>query len=157
MHPIYKRYYSDLSHNYLIGTPTSEQHKLADVYLRAADKLITGMKAGATIGKVWNTVNDEVAALVINVPDVGCMRLECFVRVTQSGGEMLTNTPLEWTVLPDRAWQGDSPHSLREPRIRERKSVAVPDYLKKDPGGRVGLKTEIALFLPFAPSTSQRA
>jgi len=43
----------------------------------------------------------EVAALVVNVPDVGGMRLECPVRITPSGGEMLTNTPLEWTVLPD--------------------------------------------------------
>ncbi len=147
MHPTYKRYYSDLSHNYLIGTPSNEQQKLADAYLRAADTLVTSMKAGATIGQVWNTVNDEltssgyaqhtlpafghgigiighewypailnndefrdvvleedvveVAALVINVPDVGGMRLECPVRVTPSGGEMLTNTPLEWTVLPD--------------------------------------------------------
>jgi Xaa-Pro aminopeptidase len=147
MHPTYRRYYSDLSHNYLIGTPTNEQQKLADAYLRAADKLVGSMKAGATIGQVWNTVNDEltssgyaqytlpafghgigiighewypailnndefrdvvleedvveVAALVINVPDVGGMRLECPVRVTPSGGEMLTNTPLEWTVLPD--------------------------------------------------------
>ena len=147
MHPTYRRYYSDLSHNYLIGKPTTEQERLADAYLRAADKLITSMKAGATIGQVWNTVNDEltssgyaqytlpafghgiglighewypailnndefrdvvleenvveVAALVMNVPDVGGMRLECPVRVTPSGGEMLTNTPLEWTVLPD--------------------------------------------------------
>ena len=38
-------------------------------------------------------------ALVINVPDVGGMRLECPVRVTASGGEMLTTTPLELTVL----------------------------------------------------------
>ncbi len=147
MHPTYKRYYSDLSHNYLIGRPSNEQQRLADAYLRAADKLVTSMKAGATIGQVWNVVNDEltssgyaqytlpafghgiglighewypailnndefrdvvleedvveVAALVINVPDVGGMRLECPVRVTPSGGEMLTNTPLEWTVLPD--------------------------------------------------------
>ena len=147
MHPTYRRYYSDLSHNYLIGKPTIEQERLADAYLRAADKLVTSMKAGATIGQVWNTVNDEltssgyaqytlpafghgigiighewypailnndefrdvvleenvveVAALVMNVPDVGGMRLECPVRVTPSGGEMLTNTPLEWTVLPD--------------------------------------------------------
>ena len=41
----------------------------------------------------------EVAALVINVPGVGGMRLECPVRVTPSGGEMLTTTPLELTVL----------------------------------------------------------
>jgi hypothetical protein len=41
----------------------------------------------------------EVAAMVINVPDVGGMRLECPVRVTPAGGEMLTTTPLELTVL----------------------------------------------------------
>ena len=115
--------------------------------MRAADKLVSSLKAGCTIGQVWNTVNDElissgyaqytlpafghgigiighewypailnndefrdvvleenvveVAALVVNIPDVGGMRLECPVRVTPSGGEMLTNTPLEWTVLPD--------------------------------------------------------
>ncbi len=147
LHPTYRRYYSDLSHNYLIGTPTRDQQRLADAYLRAADKLVGSMKAGATIGQVWNAVNDElassgyaqytlpafghgigivghewypailnndefrdvvleenvveVAALVINVPGVGGMRLECPVRVTPSGGEMLTNTPLEWTVLAD--------------------------------------------------------
>jgi Xaa-Pro aminopeptidase len=147
MHPTYRRYYSDLSHNYLIGNPTTEQQKLADAYVRAAEKLVSSLKAGSTIGQVWKTVSDdltssgymqyalpafghgigiighewypaildndefrdvvleenvvEVAALVINVPDVGGMRLECPVRVTPSGGEMLTNTPLEWTVLPD--------------------------------------------------------
>ncbi|MCP4695142.1 MAG: hypothetical protein GY859_44350 [Desulfobacterales bacterium] len=41
----------------------------------------------------------EVAAIVMNVPDVGGMRLECPVRVTPSGGEMLTTTPLELTVI----------------------------------------------------------
>jgi len=41
----------------------------------------------------------EVAAVVINVPDVGGMRLECPVRVTPNGGEMLCTTPLELTVL----------------------------------------------------------
>ncbi len=41
----------------------------------------------------------EVAALVMNVPDVGGMRLECTVRVTPHGGEMLNATPLELTVL----------------------------------------------------------
>ena len=37
--------------------------------------------------------------MVINVPGVGGMRLECPVRVTAAGGEMLTTTPLELTVL----------------------------------------------------------
>ena len=147
MHPTYYHYYSDLSHNYLIGKPSTEQQQLADAYLRAANKLIGSLKAGNTIGQVWNAVNDElaasgygpyalpafghgigtighewypailnndefrdivleenvveIAALVINVPGVGGMRLECPVRVTTSGGEMLTRTPLELTVLPD--------------------------------------------------------
>jgi Xaa-Pro aminopeptidase len=43
----------------------------------------------------------EVAALVINVAGVGGMRLECPVRVTPHGGEMLCRTPLELTVLDD--------------------------------------------------------
>jgi len=145
MHPTYKHYYSDLSHNYLIGKPTVEQQRLADAYLRAAEKLVGALKAGSTIGEVWKTVhaevsssgyaehtlpgfghgigvvghewypailnNDEfrdlvleenvveVAALVMNVPDVGGMRLECPVRVTASGGGMLAATPLPGTVL----------------------------------------------------------
>jgi Xaa-Pro aminopeptidase len=36
---------------------------------------------------------------VINVPEVGGMRFEAPVRVTPSGGEMLSATPLELTVL----------------------------------------------------------
>jgi len=145
MHPTYKQYYSDLSHNYILGKPTPQQQKLADVYLKTSETLISSLKAGSTIGSVWNTVNDqvtklgyvghtlpgfghglgvighewypailnndefrdvvleenavEVAALVINVPNVGGMRLECPVRITSSGGEMLTTTPLELTIL----------------------------------------------------------
>jgi Xaa-Pro aminopeptidase len=147
MHPTYRHYYSDLSHNYLIGRPTTEQQKLADAYVRVADRLVSSLKAGSAIGQVWKAVSDEltscgymqyalpafghgigiighewypaildndefrdvvleenvveVAALVINVPKVGGMRLECPVRVTPSGGEMLTNTPLDMTVVPD--------------------------------------------------------
>jgi Xaa-Pro dipeptidase len=41
----------------------------------------------------------EVAALVINVPGVGGMRLEVPVRVSASGGEALSRTPLEMTVI----------------------------------------------------------
>ncbi len=145
MHPTYKQYYSDLSHNYILGKPTRKQKELADAYLKTSEKLISALKAGSTVGEVWNTVNDEVtrsgyvdftlpgfghglgvighewypailnndefrdvvleenvvevAALVINVPEVGGMRLECPVRVTSSGGEMLTATPLELTIL----------------------------------------------------------
>ncbi|WDP88827.1 MAG: aminopeptidase P family protein [Desulfobacter sp.] len=41
----------------------------------------------------------EIAAIVMNVPEVGGMRLECPVRVTASGGEELCKTPLELTIL----------------------------------------------------------
>jgi len=41
----------------------------------------------------------EIAAIVMNVPSVGGMRLECPVRVTASGGEELCKTPLEMTLL----------------------------------------------------------
>jgi hypothetical protein len=145
MHPTYKQYYSDLSHNYILGEPSTEQRKLADAYLAACETLVASLKAGSTIGDVFKKVSDElersdyrrytlpgfghglgvvghewhppiidsdevrdlvlqedvveVAAMVINVPDVGGMRLECPVRVTPSGGEMLTTTPLELTVL----------------------------------------------------------
>ncbi len=145
MHPTYRRYYSDLSHNYILGRPSSEQRKLADAYLETAELLVSSLKAGVTVGQVWQKVYDrvsslgyaehtlpafghgigiighewypaiinsdefrdlvleqdvvEVAALVMNVPGVGGMRLECVVRVTPDGGEMLNTTPLELTVL----------------------------------------------------------
>ncbi|MBC7231111.1 MAG: aminopeptidase P family protein [Actinobacteria bacterium] len=145
MHPTYRRYYSDLSHNYILGRPSSEQRKLAEAYLETAELLISSLKAGVTVGQVWQKVYDrvsslgyaehtlpafghgigvighewypaiinsdefrdvvleqdvvEVAALVMNVPGVGGMRLECVVRVTPDGGEMLNTTPLELTVL----------------------------------------------------------
>lgn len=145
MHPTYKQYYSDLSHNYVLGKPSSEQQKLADAYLAACEVLIENLKAGQTIGGVCQAVfaeldrsgyrdyalpgfghglgvvghewhpaildNDEfrdivlvediveVAAMVINVPGVGGMRLETPVRVTATGGENLCKTPLPLTVL----------------------------------------------------------
>ncbi|UCD57489.1 MAG: aminopeptidase P family protein [Candidatus Hydrogenedentota bacterium] len=41
----------------------------------------------------------EVAALVINKPGVGGMRLECPVLITDDGNEVLTKTPIETTVI----------------------------------------------------------
>jgi Xaa-Pro aminopeptidase len=145
LHPTYRRYYADLSHNYILGRPSGEQTRLADAYLKTAELLIDSLKAGVTVGQVWQTVYDEVsslgyadytlpafghgigvighewypailnsdefrdvvleenvveiAALVMNVPGVGGMRLECSVRITPAGGEMLNTTPLELTVL----------------------------------------------------------
>ena len=145
MHPTYKQYYSDLSHNYILGRPSMEQQKLAEAYLRICERLISLLKTGNKIGYVAQKVTElttelgyapytlpgfghglgvighewhpaildndefrdvvleddvvEVAALVINVPGVGGMRLECPVRVTASGGEQLCTTPLELTVV----------------------------------------------------------
>ena len=56
MHPTYKQYYSDLSHNYIIGQPSPEQRKLADAYLEAAEVLIANLKTGRTVGQVAKTV-----------------------------------------------------------------------------------------------------
>lgn len=145
MHPTYKQYYSDLSHNYILGTPSPEQKKLAEAYRACCETLVAAFKAGTTVGEIcrkasaavestgysaftlpgfghglgvvgheWHPAiidNDEfrdvvleenvveVAALVMNVPEVGGMRLECPVRVAKGGGEMLTRTPLELTVI----------------------------------------------------------
>ena len=41
----------------------------------------------------------EVAALVINKPGVGGMRLECPVLITDDGAEVLTKTQIETTVI----------------------------------------------------------
>lgn len=144
-HPLYRTFMSDLSHNFILGKPTPEQQKLCDAYLSAAETLVSHLKTGNTIGKVWNAVNDdltrtgyvgytvpffghglgvlgyewyppignseeftgivleenviEVGFLSITVPGVGGMRLECPVRVTPSGGEMLSSTPLSATII----------------------------------------------------------
>jgi Xaa-Pro aminopeptidase len=144
-HPLYRTFMSDLSHNFILGKPGRQQQKLADVYLSAAETLVSRLKAGSTVGEVWDAVNDnltqsgyiqyttpffghglgvlgyewyppignneafrsiifeenviEVGFLSITVPGVGGMRLECPVRVTPSGGEMLSSTPLSVTVV----------------------------------------------------------
>lgn len=41
----------------------------------------------------------EVAFLSITIPGVGGMRLECPIKVTSNGGEMLTSTPLAVTII----------------------------------------------------------
>ncbi len=61
-HPMYRTFMSDLSHNFILGTPTTEQQKLADAYLSAAETLVTNMKAGNTIGELWHAVNDNLTA-----------------------------------------------------------------------------------------------
>jgi Xaa-Pro aminopeptidase len=145
LHSTYGHYYSDLSHNYIIGKPTKEQKKLAQVYEDAADFLISRLQPGARIPDIWQAMMDhlssagyvqdalaafghgigivghewypaitsgeefsnvvlepnltEVAALVINRPGVGGMRLECPVLITKTGNEVLTKTPVKVTVI----------------------------------------------------------
>ena len=57
-HPMVQTYMSDLSHNFILGKPSASQAKLADAYLRAAETLVSSLKAGNTVGKVWQAVND---------------------------------------------------------------------------------------------------
>jgi Xaa-Pro aminopeptidase len=144
-HPLFQTFMSDLSHNFILGEPSSDQQRLADAYLSAAQTLVSGMKAGNTVGDLWHAVNDnltqsgyaqytvpffghglgvlgyewyppignaeeftgillkenviEVGFLSITVPGVGGMRLECPVRVTPEGGQMLCSTPLAPTII----------------------------------------------------------
>ncbi|MBN2283988.1 MAG: aminopeptidase P family protein [Deltaproteobacteria bacterium] len=145
LHPLYQMYPSDLAHNFILGTPTVEQGKLADAYLATAETIVRNFKAGKKVGDVFKAVMDkvtelgyaqytipsfghglgvfghewypaiidndefcdvvleenvvEVAFLAMAVPGVCGMRLECPVLVTRDGGEMLSKTPLELTVI----------------------------------------------------------
>jgi len=59
-HPLYRTFASDVSHNFFLGKPNREQQKLADAYLRAAETLVARLKAGSTVGEVWQAVHDNL-------------------------------------------------------------------------------------------------
>jgi len=145
LHSTYGHYYSDLSHNYIVGKPTKEQEDLAEAYESTANLLLKKITKGARIGDIWQEMMDhlssigyvqyalaafghgigivghewypaitsgeefahltfepnitEVAALVINKPGVGGMRLECPVLITEDGNQVLTKTPIETTII----------------------------------------------------------
>jgi len=145
LHSTYGHYYSDLSHNYIIGKPTKEQEDLAAAYESTVRLLLKKITRGARIGDIWQEMMDhlssigyvqdalaafghgigivghewypaitsgeefahlvfepnmaEVAALVINRPGVGGMRLECPVIITEDGSEVLTKTQIETTII----------------------------------------------------------
>lgn len=63
LHASWQQYYADLAHNFVIGEPTPEQDKLADAYLQTAETLVAAMKAGNTVGQVFQAAMDEVTAL----------------------------------------------------------------------------------------------
>ena len=62
-HPLYRLYCSDLSHNFILGKPTMEQQKLADVYLQTVDTIVKNLKAGNTVGDVHQRVTEKIAEL----------------------------------------------------------------------------------------------
>ena len=145
LHSTYGHYYSDLSHNYIVGKPTKEQEDLAAAYESTVNLLLKKITKGARIGDIWQEMMDhlssigyvqyalaafghgigivghewypaitsgeefahltfepnitEVAALVINKPGVGGMRLECPILITEEGNEVLTKTPIETTII----------------------------------------------------------
>jgi Xaa-Pro dipeptidase len=59
-HPMYRTYMSDLSHNFFMGPPTSDQQKLGDAYTAAAETIVENLKAGNRIMDVWQTVYDRL-------------------------------------------------------------------------------------------------
>jgi Xaa-Pro dipeptidase len=63
LHSTYGHYYSDLSHNYIIGKPTKEQEKLAKVYEDAAHLLIRKLVPGARIPDIWQEMMDHLSSV----------------------------------------------------------------------------------------------
>ncbi|MFB0563742.1 MAG: M24 family metallopeptidase [Candidatus Lokiarchaeia archaeon] len=60
LHSMYELYLSDLTHNTIIGSPTSEQKKLAEVYVEAVTTLIDSMQPGAKVGDIAKKVFETV-------------------------------------------------------------------------------------------------
>lgn len=63
LHPLYQLYPSDLAHNFILGTPSAEQRKLADAYLKTAETIVRNFKAGNKVGDICKTVMDLVTEL----------------------------------------------------------------------------------------------
>ncbi len=63
IHPMYRLYYSDLAHNFIIGEPTAEQRKYGEMYVQVADTIVRNFKAGHTVGKVHTAVMEKVQSL----------------------------------------------------------------------------------------------
>ena len=59
-HPSYRHYLSDLGHNFIMGSPTSEQRKLAEAFVGAAHRLVDAIRVGSTVGEVCQTVTKEL-------------------------------------------------------------------------------------------------
>jgi len=59
-HPSYRHYLSDLGHNFIMGSPTPEQRKLADAFVGAAHRLVDAIQVGSTVGNIWQAVAKEL-------------------------------------------------------------------------------------------------
>ncbi|RJP17532.1 MAG: aminopeptidase P family protein [Candidatus Abyssobacteria bacterium SURF_5] len=62
LHSTYGHYYSDLSHNYIIGKPTREQERLAEAYTGAAEFLISKLVPGARVPDIWQEMMDYLSS-----------------------------------------------------------------------------------------------
>ncbi len=60
LHSMYETYLSDLTHNIIIGSPTSEQKKLAEVYVEAVNTLLDSMGPGVKVGDIAKKVTETV-------------------------------------------------------------------------------------------------
>jgi len=63
LHPMYRLYYSDLAHNFMLGRPTPEQQKYSDMYVRLAETIVKNFKTGNTVGQVCEAVMEKIQSL----------------------------------------------------------------------------------------------
>lgn len=63
LHPMYRLYYSDLAHNFILGEPTQEQMKYSDMYVQVAQTIVDNFKSGNTVGQVHTAVMEKVQSL----------------------------------------------------------------------------------------------
>ncbi len=63
LHPMYRLYYSDLAHNFILGEPTGEQRKYSDMYRQTAQTIVDNLKSGNTVGQVHTAVMEKVQSL----------------------------------------------------------------------------------------------
>ena len=61
-HPSYRHYLSDLGHNFIMGSPTPEQRKLAEAFVGAAHRLVDAIQVGNTVGSICHAVTKELEA-----------------------------------------------------------------------------------------------
>lgn len=74
LHSCYRQYLGDLAHNFILGSPTPEQRKLADAYVEIAETIIASFRAGNTVGKAHQDVTariDKLGYTSFTIPSFG--------------------------------------------------------------------------------------